>query len=344
MSDIFISYKREDETRVARLVRALERTGRSAWWDRGLAAGENWRQQIQTALDVAKCVIVVWTRDSVGPQGDFVRDEAGQAKRRDVLVPILLDNVAIPLGFGEIQTIDLTHWKGNPRDAFFEDLCAAVTAKLEGHAVPPARGPMKRLVQRLTYSSLASAIGLGVLVVGLNVFGAQDRLCGVFILQPGVSDVCGAMSLGHRPTKAERNAWEDRAPGNCAALRAHIERFPEGAYRASAADMLASRRVQQKQVWTPTTHRLVLFVARDNVPSANEDAARVAALVRARASAERLCKGFAATTSFRLISAVPVQERWQCSRVTGGVTCGLEGEAVCGLEQRSIQEDESCGT
>ena len=123
MSEVFISYKREDEARVARLVHALENAGYSVWWDRGLASAESWRAQIQTALQAAKCVIVVWTHDSIGPSGDFVRDEAGQAKRRGVLIPVRLDNVDPPLGFGEIQMINLAHWKGSPRDPFFR-ICA----------------------------------------------------------------------------------------------------------------------------------------------------------------------------------------------------------------------------
>ena len=36
MNEVFISYKREDEPRVGRLVRALEDAGFSVWWDRGL--------------------------------------------------------------------------------------------------------------------------------------------------------------------------------------------------------------------------------------------------------------------------------------------------------------------
>jgi hypothetical protein len=85
-------------------------------------------------------VIVVWTRESVGPAGDFVRDEARRAKGRGVLVPVKLDKIDPPLGFGEIQAIDLTHWKGSSRDPFFQDLVAAVTAKLEGRPVPPGEG------------------------------------------------------------------------------------------------------------------------------------------------------------------------------------------------------------
>ena len=57
MSEIFISYKREDEVRVGRLAKALQDAGLSIWWDRSLAGGENWRSQIENELDAAKCVI-----------------------------------------------------------------------------------------------------------------------------------------------------------------------------------------------------------------------------------------------------------------------------------------------
>lgn len=49
MTDIFLSYKREDEARVARLVQALEGAGLSLWWDRGLPGSEEWRANIETA-------------------------------------------------------------------------------------------------------------------------------------------------------------------------------------------------------------------------------------------------------------------------------------------------------
>ena len=79
MTDIFLSCKREDEGRVALLVRALEGAGLSVWWDRALPGGEDWRSRIQAALDAAKIVIVCWSRASVGPEGGFVRDEAARA-------------------------------------------------------------------------------------------------------------------------------------------------------------------------------------------------------------------------------------------------------------------------
>lgn len=342
MNDVFVSYKRENEARVGRLVQALEGTGLSVWWDRGLPGGESWRQQIQTALDTAKCVIVVWTHESVGPAGDFVRDEAGQAKRRGLLVPILFDKVSLPLGFGEIQTIDLTHWKSNARDPFFQDLVAAVTAKLEGRPVPLAKGPMKRLVRRLTWSSLASTVGFGGLALAFNLFSAQDQVCVLPLVQPQLSDLCGSLGLGHQPTRDERVAW-DQCDGSCDALRRHIEQYPSGSYRTKAAELLAARRVTQTEVWTPGTRRLTLFVGHDGKPARTDEAAHSAAFARAQLNTERLCKGFDATTAFRLKGARPVAQQWNCETSLQGVICGFEGEAVCEVDERRVEERESCG-
>jgi TIR domain len=343
MSEIFISYKREDEARVVRLVRALEGARLSVWWDRSLPGGESWRGQIQNALDAAKCVIVVWTHGSIGPAGDFVRDEAAQAKRRGILVPVRLDKIDPPLGFGEIQAIDLTHWKGSTRDPFFQDLRSAVAARLAGRPVPPAQGPTRRLIRRLTWSSLASAALFSSLAFGLNLFRLQDHLCAMPLLQPGISDVCGSLGFGNRPTRPERIAWAAWEPGSCAALKTHIERFPGGVYHDRAASLLAARHVTQTETWTPVTRRLVLVEPQGDVPFATEAAAHAAALAQAQVPADRLCKGFAAATLFRFRSAMSAPQAWHCNPMVKGIVCGFEGEAVCELDERQVQENETCG-
>ena len=116
MSDVFVSYKREDEVRVGRLVRALQDEGLEVWWDRALPGGEPFRAGITKALEQAKCAVVVWTHASTGPKGQFVWDEAGRALGTNRLVPAALDKVPPPLGFGEIQAVDLTRWRGKRND------------------------------------------------------------------------------------------------------------------------------------------------------------------------------------------------------------------------------------
>src|ERR1700687_4551996 len=169
MSDVFISYKSEDHARVGRLVQALEKNGLPVWWDRGLPGGEEWRANIEQALAAARCVVVVWTQGSVGPEGGFVRDEAARARARGILVPVRLDRVAAPLGFGELQVIDLAHWRANRRDPFLLDLVAAARAKIEGRAAPPAKGPMKRLIRRFAATSGAAALIAAAWAIGLNM-------------------------------------------------------------------------------------------------------------------------------------------------------------------------------
>jgi len=58
MTDVFISYKREDEARVAPIVEGLRAAGLSVWWDRDISGGEAWRQSISEQLEAARCVIV----------------------------------------------------------------------------------------------------------------------------------------------------------------------------------------------------------------------------------------------------------------------------------------------
>src|SRR5580704_19347936 len=121
MPHVMVSYKREDEPRVAQLVRALRSHGLEVWWDQGLPGGEAWRENIEKALAEAGCVVVVWSHGSTGPDGGFVRDEASRAKARGHLVPVVIDGVMPPLGFGELQAVDLKRWKGNAKDPFFVD-------------------------------------------------------------------------------------------------------------------------------------------------------------------------------------------------------------------------------
>ncbi len=126
MSDVFISYKAEDRRRIQPLVQALQADGYSVWWDEHIGTGDEWRQTIEHQLDGAKCVIVIWSKRSIGPEGHFVRDEASRAQRRHVYVPILIDPVDPPLGFGESQATSLRSWRGNRSDPGYQAVLSAV--------------------------------------------------------------------------------------------------------------------------------------------------------------------------------------------------------------------------
>ena len=134
MSDVFISYKAEDQRRVRPLVDALEAEGLSVWWDAEIGGGAAWRQSIEKELDAARCVIVIWSKRSAGPDGTFVHDEASRAMERRVYLPVKIDNVRPPLGFGERQALSLSRWQGKRDDPRYQALLGAVRAIMEGKA------------------------------------------------------------------------------------------------------------------------------------------------------------------------------------------------------------------
>ena len=137
MSDVFVSYKAEDRRRVRPLVEALKADGYSVWWDEQIGGGAAWRQAIEAELNTAKCVIVAWSKRSVAPEGTFVQDEAARAQQRHVYVPVTIDKVPVPLGFGEMQALSLTGWKGDRSDIKYQAVLAAVR-RVSGQTSAPA--------------------------------------------------------------------------------------------------------------------------------------------------------------------------------------------------------------
>lgn len=243
--DVFLSYKREDESRAARMAQALTESGLRVWWDRGLPGGESWHTNIENALDGAPCTVVLWSHGSVGPEGNYVRDEARRASVRNRLVPVMIDHVEPPLGLGELQCYDLTRWRGSVRDASFQDLVAAVRAKIAGQPVPQAKAVGLRWRRRFMAGSIATSLASAIAIFSLDAFAVREHLCSLPVGQPAVSDACGQLGWGHRPTRDERLAWGSRPAGNCNALREHVLRFPEGAYRSMAADLIAAAKTER---------------------------------------------------------------------------------------------------
>ena len=108
---VFISYATEDRNRVEPLVKYLADTDFDVWWDREIEVGTSFRSDIQNSLDEAACVVVIWTVASVDK--DFVRSEASIGQAQGILLPVRLDaNARIPVGFTELQHLDLTLWDG----------------------------------------------------------------------------------------------------------------------------------------------------------------------------------------------------------------------------------------
>jgi tetratricopeptide (TPR) repeat protein len=84
----------------------LERHGHRVWWDRFIRGGTQYSKEIEKELKSADVVLVLWSVESV--ESAWVRDEAAVGRDSARLIPITIDGTEAPLGFRQLQAIDLS--------------------------------------------------------------------------------------------------------------------------------------------------------------------------------------------------------------------------------------------
>jgi len=110
-------------------VKTLEEQGWSLFWDwSSIPVGKTWREFIDKELETAKCVLVIWSKNSI--TSEWVLEEADFAKKRKILIPILIDEVDPPIGFGQNQAASIIGWNGEPNHEGFQQVIGALTELL----------------------------------------------------------------------------------------------------------------------------------------------------------------------------------------------------------------------
>ena len=128
MSDIFISYAKEDRVWAESLAQRLRKRGWSVFWDRTIPTGKTWRGVVGKELEDAHCVIVLWSDASIS--SDWVHEEADDGRQRGILLPAFKENVIPPIGFRHIQAEDLTNWDNKEDSLAFLGLIDDIRALL----------------------------------------------------------------------------------------------------------------------------------------------------------------------------------------------------------------------
>ncbi len=197
MSDVFISYAREDRSRVEGLVRLLEAQGFSVWWDRDIVPGESFDELIDKQIDQAAAVLVVWTKNSINSR--WVRNEALEGMDRGILVPVLLDDVRIPVAFRQAQLANLVRWPRHSDETELRGLVEAIRSKVgradaDATYVSPPRG-------RLTITRLIAPIAL---VASVHRRGGRLPVQGE---QHGQDDACSKSDRGDELCDGQPPAW-----------------------------------------------------------------------------------------------------------------------------------------
>jgi|KBSSwiStaDraftv2_1062776.scaffolds.fasta_scaffold95581_2 tetratricopeptide (TPR) repeat protein len=172
MADVFISYDHGADHAIAeKIAIGLEASGLSVWYDQHIQAGVRFNQEIDRQLAAARAVIVLWSAAS--KDSDWVHDEAQLARDANKLIPVRIDSTLPPLGFRQVQSLDIRDWNGDPAADSFEGLLAALR-RLSGHATEtseraPRRAshgvPRKAKKHWLIASAAVATVGVALLLV-----------------------------------------------------------------------------------------------------------------------------------------------------------------------------------
>jgi hypothetical protein len=106
------------------IAEALQQSGLTVFFDQDIPVGRSWQDVIESTIRNAGVVLALFSKESL--QSAWMMDEAAIARDMYKLIPIRLESVDLPLGFRQIQAVDLTEWNGDPLDPIFVSLTKAV--------------------------------------------------------------------------------------------------------------------------------------------------------------------------------------------------------------------------
>lgn len=186
---LFVSYSRTDLAAARPVIDALIAEGFDVWWDGLLAGGDAFASTTETALETADAVVVLWSEKSI--QSHWVRDEATRGRDRGRMVPVSLDGTIPPLGFRQIQYIDLSHWGAKPGAPAFAELNRAIRATagaphgqltFAASATSPAPARASRRGALLLGGGLVALAGGGLAAWRAGLLGGSAKANSIAIL------------------------------------------------------------------------------------------------------------------------------------------------------------------
>jgi hypothetical protein len=279
---IFLSYASEDRDRARELAADLEALGWAVWWDHKLQAGKTFAGVIESEIKKSDCVLVLWSQASITSR--WVRDEANEGLVRGVLVPVLIDAVAPPMGFRSIHAADLIGYQGDPTSPGFRQLVSDLKALL-APAAPPLQAPKRVETERggtgpdwRTWLRRLGPAVLGIAIVAAGTYtvmhylGGVDRRTAEFASrQKAFDDVRRRTEEAAAKRQAELDATQRSIDEKARATEA------EAARRAEEDD---TRREDQRRVAQAEAERA--RAAAEAVRKADEEKRRQAPKVQAK--------------------------------------------------------------
>lgn len=243
MADVFVSYKREDQEqkgRVIPIVRGLEAEGFDVFYDVEIPPGSTWEQVLQNKINQSKCVLVLWSHSSV--DSDWVKEEAEIAKMAGKIIPVFLDPVNAPFGFGRIEGANLVGWDGDMTNREWQNLVAAVKSKVgsgSGERRPEVTSVPMPVNRRQGNSGNGGFGKIALIALLLAVLGVGGFYGFQMYTKQSSSSSHGDIDVVDRVKERERIAFEKaKSLNTIEGWEAFIKAYPTSGYLKDARDQL----------------------------------------------------------------------------------------------------------
>jgi adenylate cyclase len=282
MSDVFLSYARQDADTARRFADAFEESGFSVWWDDALRSGENFDETIERALREAKAVVVLWSPSSVVSR--WVRAEATQADRNRMLLPVMIETCQRPIIFELTHTADFTQWRGSREDRIWQGLVADVRRLIDAQAAPRGASASADFVTATTGPSRGSAPARpGIVILPfVNMSGDPEQ---EYFSDGVTEDIITDLARVSALTVASRNSafsYKGKTVAPAQLARAlHVTHVMEGSVRKSGNRVRITAQLLEAstdtQVWAERFDRTLddIFAIQDEISKAIVTALKV---------------------------------------------------------------------
>ena len=129
--DVFLSYAQQDARIAKSLAEVFQQERWSVFTDDEIRSGADWRATLESKLEQAKCILVIWSERSV--QSEWVREEADYGRSRGVLVAVRVDGCELPFGYRRFNVVDLSDWSSDEQRGGLAEVLSRVRTIIEGH-------------------------------------------------------------------------------------------------------------------------------------------------------------------------------------------------------------------
>ncbi|MEQ1609118.1 MAG: TIR domain-containing protein [Hyphomonadaceae bacterium] len=262
MTDVYISYAREDRESVRTLSEMLRFEGWDVWMDPSDPSIDN-SAAVDMKLGSAGAILVVWSGYSRSSEN--VRSEAATGLYKNKLIQVRIDMAAPPRPFDQVEVVDISLWSGERDDPNWRKILSAVRlyAGAPGSARPQAT---RRALSGPTYLEPKRSVAWGPLIVagllvatgagvwfgdpfGWRASGGGERESDIVATSgPALESAAVIETVAgiFEDTPASNAGWPRVKRDDINGLRSYIEEFPKASNAETARSLL---RVLDAQAW-----------------------------------------------------------------------------------------------